>query len=89
MSKVVLDPESCAKLAGAMQTVEVTDEAGNVIGHFTSQAAYERVMRTLLPPLSRDEIAAARAEMLAHGGVSTADILAAIDRAKDRWEATQ
>jgi hypothetical protein len=89
MSKVILDAQSCAKLAGAKQTVEVTDEAGNVIGHFTSHDAYERKMMALLPPLSREEIADARAEMLAEGGVSTAEILAAMDEAKRRWEATR
>ena len=89
MSRIILEADALAKLRGATQAAEIADESGNVIGSFVPNDEFERGMAALLPPLSREEIAEARAEMLAHGGVSTADILAAIDDAKRRWEATR
>lgn len=86
MSKVVLDAELRAKLGGATDTVELTDEAGNVIGRFVPEgrsyvtdAVYDRIVSALLPPLSRAELDEARREMLEHGGVSTAEVIAAIE----------
>ncbi len=89
MSKVVLDAGTCAKLAAAKRTVEVTDEGGNVIGHFTSHDAYERIMMALLPPASPEEVAEARAEMLAKGGVSVEELVAGLHEIRRRWEARQ
>lgn len=96
MSKVVLDAELRAKLDGATDTVELTDEAGNVIGRYVPEgrsyvtdAVYDRIMSALLPPLSREELDEARKEMLEHGGVSTAEIIAAIENGIRRSEARQ
>lgn len=93
MSRLVLDADTLAKLRGLTKSVEIADENGNVIGSFVPNEAFDRMMAALLPPATREEIEAARAEMLATGtlkdGVGTADILAAIDAAKRRWEATQ
>lgn len=48
---------------------------------------FEHVVSILLPPLSREELDEARKEMLEHGGVSTAEVLAAIDAGIRRAEA--
>jgi hypothetical protein len=41
---------------------------------------------TLLPPLTRDEIADARREMLEQGGVGTAELLNRLAEIQRRWE---
>lgn len=92
MSKVVLDDELRAKLNGATGVVEVTDEAGNVVGSYVPRGQvtdeeYDRVMSILLPPLSREELDEARKEMLEHGGVSTAEVIASMEAAIRRAEA--
>jgi hypothetical protein len=86
MSKIVLDTESLAKLRGLTKSVEIADEKGNVIGSFVPNEAFDRIMSFLLPPASREEIAQARAEVLATGtlkdGVSSAE-LAEITRGRE------
>ncbi|QJW94363.1 hypothetical protein [Frigoriglobus tundricola] len=89
MSRVVPDAELLAKLSVATKAVEIADENGNVIGHFLPNAAYDRIMSFVLPPATKEEIAEARAEMLAHGGVSTQELLAGLDEIKRQWEARQ
>jgi hypothetical protein len=93
MSRMVLDAELIAKFRGLTKSVEIADESGNVIGSFVPNEAFDRIMTFLLPPATKEEIAEARAEVLATGtlkdGVSTAEILAAIDNARRRCEATQ
>jgi hypothetical protein len=89
MSKIVLDAELLAKLSGATQAVEIADENGNVIGHFLPNAAFERIMSLLLPPAAEKETAEARAEMLAHGGASSEELLAGLAEIKRQWEARQ
>lgn len=87
MSKVVLDAELRAKLNGATRVVEITDEAGNAIGRYVPDDVFERIMERLLPPLSREELDEARKEMLEHGGVSTAEVIAGMEAAIRRAEA--
>jgi hypothetical protein len=93
MSRIVLGADALAKLRGATTAVEIADESGNVVGSFVPNEEFERGMARILRPATREEIEAARAEILTTGtlkdGVSTADILAAIDAAKRRWEAMQ
>jgi hypothetical protein len=82
MNKIVLDAELLAKLRGLTKSVEFADEHGNVIGSFVPNEAFERIMSFILSPATEEEIAEARAEMLATGnlkdGVSTAEILAGL-----------
>lgn len=87
MTKVVLDADLRAKLKGGNGGIEFTDEQGTVIGHYLSDQAYSRIFELIQPPLTREEIAEARKEMLEKGGVSTAEILVAIESAKREWEA--
>src|SRR5438128_492757 len=87
MLKVVLDAELRAKLNGGQDGILFTDEAGNVVGHYLTDAAFHRLIDMLQPPLTRKEIAEARQEMLEKGGVSTAEILASIEAARRDWEA--
>ena len=87
MSKIVLDADLRAKLGDAKEGVEFTDENGNVLGHFVPHDTYLRMAETLLPPLTQDEIADARREMLEHGGVGTAELLARLADIKRQWEA--
>jgi hypothetical protein len=89
MNKLVLDSELRAKLGGATAGVEITDESGNPVGHFMTHSAFLKLAELLLPPPTREEIQEARAEMLMHGGVSTAEILEGIAEAKRKWEATR
>lgn len=89
MDRIVLDAETRAKFEGRTVGAELTDEQGNVIGHFLTAAAFHRLIDVLQPPLTREEIAVARQEMLEKGGVSTADILEAIEAAKRDWEASR
>ncbi|MDY3554293.1 hypothetical protein R5W24_003412 [Gemmata sp. JC717] len=86
MRRIVLDAELRAKLNGATAVVEVADEAGNVVGRYFPDEVLERIMARLLPPLSSEELAAARREMLAHGGVTSAELLAGLDAIKREWE---
>lgn len=87
MNRVVLDAELRAKLNGGNTGVELTDEAGNVVGHYLPHDAMARLVESLFPPLTKEQIAEARREMLEKGGVSTADMLAAIADAKRAWKA--
>ena len=89
MSKIVLDAELRAKLNGGTEPVELTDEAGNVVGRYSPGDSVSRLAAALFPVLSREEIAEARREMLEKGGVSTEDMLAAIADAKRAWKAAQ
>ncbi len=89
MSEIVLDRELLAKLKVATKSIPITDEDGNVIGSFVPNAAFDRIMSFLLPEPTKEELAEARAEMLQHDGVSTAELLASMDDAKRKWEAGQ
>lgn len=89
MSKLVLDRELLAKLKEATKSIPIEDEDGNVIGTFVPNAAYERIMCHFLPEPTKQELAEARVEMLQHGGVSTAQLLAAMDEGKRKSEAGQ
>jgi|GEM_PF-3247807 len=89
MSKIVPDTELLVKLKSATKAVEIADEEGNVIGHFLPNEAFERIMAFVLPPATKEEIAEARTEMLASGGVSTAELLARLDEVKRQWESRQ
>jgi hypothetical protein len=89
MSKIVLDRELIAKLKEATKSIPITDEDGNVIGSFVPNASFDRIMSFLLPEPTKEELAEARAEMLQHGGVSTAELLAAMDDAKRKWDVGQ
>jgi len=87
MNRIVLDAESLAKFDGRTVGAEVADEHGNVIGHFLTAGVYERFVEFLFPPVTKEEIALARREMLAVGGVSTDELRAGLDRIKREWEA--
>ena len=88
MNRVVLDAEQRARLNGA-KGVEFTDENGNVLGYLMTQDSFDRIASAILPPPTQEELAEARKEMLEKGGVSTKEILAAIESAKREWEARQ
>ena len=87
MNRIVLDAENAAKLKKT--PVAVCDEAGNVLGHVLTDAAFQRIAAQLLPSPTPEEIAEARREMLAGGGVTMDDFLAGLDRAESEWKARQ
>jgi hypothetical protein len=89
MTKIVPDSELLAKLRTATKSVEIADESGNVIGTFVPNAVYERIMSFLLPEPTKEELAEARAEMLAGGGVSAEDLRARLAGIQRQWEARQ
>jgi hypothetical protein len=89
MNRVTLDAELRAKLNGGKRGIEFTDEHGNVVGHYLTHEAYCRLLEMLQPPFTREELAAARREMSEKGGVTTAEILAAIEAAERDWKSRQ
>lgn len=93
MSRIVLDAATLAKLRGLTKSAEIADEQGNVIGSFVPNDAFERIMSFLLPPATEEEVAEARAEMLATGtlkdGVSSAELLAGLAEMKRQHEERQ
>ena len=96
MSKIVLDAELRAKLNGATEVTEITDESGRVIGRFVPEgrsyatdAVFDRVASALLPPLSDVERAAARAEVIEHGGVSGEELRAQLAEIERQWKGRQ
>jgi hypothetical protein len=89
MSKIVLDAELRAKLNGGGEPLEFTDEAGNVVGRYVPGDSLARLADVLFPPLTPDEIAEARKEMLERGGVSTDDMLTVIRNAKRARESAK
>ena len=89
MNRIVLDAETRSKLLLGKVTVEITDEQGTVVGHFLPADAYDRMVELLFPPVTKEEIAEARREMLQHGGVSSEELLAGLAQIKRNWEARQ
>lgn len=89
MNRVVMDAELRAKLNGGRAGFEFVDEAGNVVGHFVPDDSFDRLVEALFPPVTKEEIAEARAEMLARGGVSTAELLTRLEKVRRDWEARQ
>ena len=87
MERIVLDAETRAKFEGRTVGAELTDEQGNVIGHFLTAGSYERLTEFLFPPITAGEVAEARKEMLAVGGVTSEEMLAGLERIKREWEA--
>lgn len=86
MAPIVPSADMLAKLRGLTKSVEIADESGNVIGSFVPNEAFERIMAHMLPPATKEEIAAARAEVLATGtlkdGVDMTARLAELKAAK-------
>ena len=89
MTKIVLNSETRAKLSDRTAGTEFTDEQGNVVGYLMSEESFERIASIVLPSPTDREIVEARKEMLENGGVSTEEVLAAIERANREWEARQ
>jgi hypothetical protein len=89
VNKIILDAELLAKLRGATKSVEIADEDGNVIGTFVPNEAYERIMSFLLPEPTKEELAEARTEMLAGGGVRAEELRARLAGIQRQWEARQ
>lgn len=86
MAPIVPDADMLAKLRGLTKSVQIADESGNVIGSFVPNEAFERIMAYMLPPATREEIDATRAEFLATGtlkdGVDMTARLAELNAAK-------
>lgn len=89
MSKAVLDAELLDRIRTATKSFEITDENGNVLGSFVPNASFERIATFLLPEPTREELAEARAEMLARGGVSGEELRARLADIRRQWEARQ
>ena len=89
MSKIVLDADLRAKLNGGTERLDVTDENGNLVGRYWPHAAFTRFLEAFCKPMTADDVAEARREMLATGGASTEDMLAAIEDVKRVWDASR
>ncbi len=60
MTRIVMDEVLREKLQGANQGLEITDEQGNVVGHFLREDSLSRVLEAMFPPLTDEERAEAR-----------------------------
>jgi hypothetical protein len=89
MTRIVMDEVLREKLQGANQGLEITDEQGNVVGHFLREDSLSRVLEAMFPPLTDEERAEARREMREHGGLTTEQVLASMDAAERKWESLQ
>jgi hypothetical protein len=89
MTKVAPGAELLAQLRTATESVQIVDENGNVIGTFVPNAVYERIMTHFLPEPTKEELAEARTEMLANGGVSGEELRARLADIQRQWEARQ
>lgn len=85
MTRIVLTPEQVAQINGGR--AEFVDSTGNLIGHLFTEASFTRLNTILFPEPTPEDIAEARKEMLAVGGVSTEELLASLDRVRQQWEA--
>jgi hypothetical protein len=86
MNHVVVDSELQAKLSGDV-SVRVTDQSGKQMGYFMPDAAFDRLIDAILPEPTAEDIAEARREMLAEGGLSTEEVLDFIKAAEKKWQA--
>ncbi|HEY2908847.1 MAG TPA: hypothetical protein VGI99_01290 [Gemmataceae bacterium] len=84
MNRVLLNAETRAKCGAS--GAEFTDEVGNVVGYFVPENSFEWIASLILPPPTEAEIADARSEMQASGGVSSQEVLAGIERANRAWD---
>ena len=73
MEKVVLDAATLAKLRNGPGPVEVCDESGRVVGHFTP-ATDPTLYRTVVVPFSEEELD--QAEQEEEETFSTEEVLA-------------
>lgn len=87
MSRIVLDAALRAKLDGETSGVELTDESGRVVGHYVPHERYLSLLNAWIPPVTPEDRAAALREVHEGKGLSTADILVAIETAKRDWAA--
>lgn len=87
MTEVVLDAELRQKLNGGASGTRLVDENGKPLGVFLSMDEYSALFAGYTASRGEDEdIEAARREMLAGGGVTTAELLDRFARMKRAME---
>lgn len=87
MTEVVLDAEMRARLNGGASGTKLVDETGKPLGVFVSMEEYtELFTRYTAGMTDADDLAAARKEMLAGGGVTTAELLDKLARVRKAME---
>ena len=89
MTRIVVDASTQAALKNGTSPVEVCDEAGNVLGRVMTDASFERIAAKLLPLPTPEEIAEARREVLAGGGIPMKEFLSRLDQTEAEWKARQ
>jgi hypothetical protein len=83
MTEIVLDIELRQKLNGGGSGTKLLDESGNVVGVFVTMAEYSALFAGYTASKTDDEdLDAARREMLAGGGVTTAELLDKLARVR-------
>ena len=81
MNKVVLDPSSRAKLNGLNEHLEVCDENGHTLGFFLPPDLHHKLLYAWAKSQFTDEeIAQARREIMAEGGLTTSQAVAYLEK---------
>ena len=82
MSKLILDPALRAELSQAPGEVELCDEAGEAVGYFVPPGLFRELLTAWVHAEFAEEgdRAAALEEFRRDGGVSTAEVLAHLER---------
>jgi hypothetical protein len=82
MAAITLDSELRSRLNGLNEQLEVRDENGVVVGHFLPTKAYMALMYELERnrPVDPAEIERAREDYRLHGGMTTAEAIAHLEK---------
>jgi hypothetical protein len=89
MSELILDADLRQRLNGGTPGTKIRDESGRVVGYFLSADEYANLFASYTADLDTPEaIEEARREMLAGGGVTTAELLERFAKMRRAMEAT-
>lgn len=89
MSELILDAEMRQRLNGGTPGTRICDESGAVVGYFLSADEYAHLFAGYTANLDTPELLEqARREMLAGGGVTTAQLLERLARVRRAMESS-
>lgn len=89
MSELILDADLRQRLNGGAPGTKICDESGRVVGYFLSVDEYANLFAGYTANLDTPEsLEHARREMLAGGGVTTAELLERFAKTRRAMEAT-
>jgi hypothetical protein len=81
VNKVTIDPSLRAKLNGLNEHLEVCDENGRTLGFFLPPDLYHKLLYAWVKTqITDEEIAQARSEIKAEGGLTTSQAVAYLEK---------